>query len=65
VEAPKLVTKALGTALDALRENDAYLREAGVFDAELIEQWIAGRHAEIEEIRQRPHPHEFTLYFNA
>jgi len=56
---------SLEEALDNLEKDHAYLVEGGVFTEDLIETWIEyKRNAEIQPIRQRPHPHEFELYYD-
>ncbi|MGV4328279.1 type I glutamate--ammonia ligase [Trueperella pyogenes] len=57
--------QSLEDALRALEEDHDYLTEGGVFDEDIIETWIAyKRDKEIEPLRQRPHPYEFTLYYD-
>lgn len=59
---PATLTEALA-ALDADR---AYLLEGDVFTTDLINGWIAYKlENEVDELRTRPHPHEFALYFNS
>ncbi|QOQ38944.1 type I glutamate--ammonia ligase [Trueperella pecoris] len=57
--------ESLEDALRALEADHDYLTEGGVFDEDIIETWIAyKREKEIEPLRQRPHPYEFTLYYD-
>ncbi|MBU3759264.1 MAG: type I glutamate--ammonia ligase [Candidatus Omnitrophica bacterium] len=59
------VPGSLEEALDALEKDHAFLLEGGVFTQDVIQTWIQyKREVEIEAIRQRPHPHEFYLYFD-
>ena len=59
------VPGSFGEVLDALEADHEYLLEGGVFTEDLIETWIAyKRTAEIDQIRRRPHPHEFELYYD-
>jgi len=61
----KSVPGSLAEALDALDRDRAFLLEGGVFDDDVIDNWIALKHAtEIEPLAIRPHPHEFELYFD-
>lgn len=54
-----------GDALDALASDHDFLVKDGVFDSTFLRQWIATkRRDEVEEVRTRPHPHEFALYFD-
>ncbi len=57
--------RSLAGSLDALAADHAYLLAGGVFTRELIQHWIDLKRREIEEVEQRPHPHEFSLYPNA
>jgi glutamine synthetase len=57
-----------GTLDEALAELEAdhdFLLRGDVFTADAIATWVDyKREAEIVPIRQRPHPHEFELYFD-
>ena len=49
-----------------LEADHAYLTEGGVFTPDLIETWLDyKRTGELDELRLRPHPHEFELYYDA
>ena len=55
----------LQSALAALQQDHAYLLEGGVFTDDVIHYWIKyKRDNELDALRQRPHPHEFSLYFD-
>ena len=55
---------SLEEALDALKKDHAFLLKGDVFTKELIETWIDYKFEnEIQELRQRPHPYEFFLYY--
>lgn len=57
--------ESLEDALCALEADHDYLTEGGVFDEDIIETWVAyKRDKEIEPLRQRPHPYEFSLYYD-
>jgi len=57
---------SLEQALAALKKDHAFLMEGGVFPEELISSWIEWKETkEIDELRLRPHPHEFHLYYDA
>ena len=61
----KTVPGSLEGVLDALEKDHKFLLEGNVFTKELIETWISyKRETEVDEIRQRPHPHEFFLYYD-
>ncbi|MCH7855943.1 MAG: type I glutamate--ammonia ligase [Gemmatimonadetes bacterium] len=56
---------SLEEALGALGEDHAFLTKGNVFTDDLIEEWISYKtENEIEELRLRPHPHEFYLYYD-
>jgi len=56
---------SLTGALNALEEDHDYLTEGDVFTADLIETWIDYKRTnEVDEVRLRPHPHEFELYYD-
>jgi glutamine synthetase len=55
----------LAEALDALEADHEFLTENDVFTEELIRSYIEHkRSAEVDAIRERPHPHEFSLYYD-
>jgi glutamine synthetase len=59
------VPGSLDAALDALEADNEFLRAGGVFTDDLIETWLEyKRIKEIDEIRLRPHPWEFMLYYD-
>jgi glutamine synthetase len=56
---------SLEEAIDALERDHEFLLQDGVFPPDVIEAWIeTKRELEIDFIRLRPHPGEFSLYFN-
>jgi glutamine synthetase len=60
------VPGSLGEALDALEADHEFLLAGGVFSEELIRTWIDyKRENEVDVVRLRPHPAEFTLYYDA
>ncbi len=59
------VPGSLEAVLDNLEADHAFLTEGGVFTEDLIETWLDyKRTAELDELRLRPHPHEFELYYD-
>jgi glutamine synthetase len=61
----KTVPASLEEAINALEEDYEYLLQGNVFTKDVIEVWIEyKRKKEIEEVRIRPHPYEFHLYFD-
>lgn len=59
------VPASLDRALDALEDDHDYLLEGGVFTPDLIATWLEYKRVnEIDPIRLRPHPYEFTMYYD-
>jgi len=59
------VPASLNGALEALNADHHYLMEGGVFTKDFIDNWINLKYEEVQQLRQRPHPHEFTMYYDA
>jgi glutamine synthetase len=60
------VPGSLDEALDALEADHEFLLAGGVFTEDLIETWIRyKRFSEADQVRLRPHPWEFALYYDA
>jgi glutamine synthetase len=60
------VPGSLEEALDALEADHEFLLKGGVFTQDLIDTWIRHkRREEADEVRLRPHPWEFALYYDA
>ena len=56
---------SLPEALDALEADNEFLLKGDVFTKDVIDNWIEyKRIEEVDAIRLRPHPHEFTLYYD-
>ena len=62
------VTELPGTldrALEALEADHEFLLKGDVFTPRLVERWIRYKHEkEVDVIRMRPHPLEFSMYFD-
>jgi glutamine synthetase len=59
------VPASLPEVLDTLEGDHEFLLAGDVFTPDLIETWIDyKREHEITPIAQRPHPHEFELYYD-
>lgn len=57
--------KSLEGALDALRKDQEYLLKGDVFTEDVIQTWIDYKLTrEVAEVQIRPHPHEFSLYYD-
>lgn len=62
----KSVPNSLDESIDALERDNKFLLEGGVFTPDIIETWIDyKRTRELDAIKQRPHPWEFYLYYDA
>jgi glutamine synthetase len=56
---------SLEEAINALEADHAFLLRGGVFTEDLIQTWIEWKRSkELDPIRLRPHPHEFSLYYD-
>ena len=62
----KQVPGSLSETLDALEADHDFLLRGDVFTQDLIEIWLDyKRTREVDELRLRPHPYEFMLYYDA
>ncbi len=62
----KEVPGSLELVLQALEADHEFLLKGDVFTTDLLESYIAYKYdTEVNPMRMRPHPHEFTLYFDA
>jgi glutamine synthetase len=53
-------------ALKALEEDHEFLTSGGVFTEDFINAWIEYKlDNEVNPLRLRPHPYEFSLYYDA
>ena len=60
------VPGSLEDALAALEKDHDFLLKDDVFTQDVIETWVEyKRTQEIDELRLRPHPYEFALYYDA
>jgi glutamine synthetase len=59
------VPASLEKALDALEADHEFLLKGDVFTPDAIEVWLSyKRKREVDAVRLRPHPYEFTLYYD-
>jgi len=57
---------SLNAALTALEADHDFLTQGSVFSPEMLTQWIDyKRQAEYFAVRNRPHPYEMSLYYDA
>jgi glutamine synthetase len=50
--------------LDALEDDNEFLKAGDVFTDDLIEMYIDLKRQDVDALRLRPHPYEFNLYFD-
>jgi glutamine synthetase len=62
--AEDFLPRSLDDSLDALENDHAFLLRGDVFPESLIHRWLEIKRAEISAINTRPHPYEFTMYFD-
>jgi glutamine synthetase len=56
---------SLDASLDALENDHDFLLKGDVFTPQLIDRWISyKREREIQPLRLRPHPLEFSMYYD-
>ena len=61
----KTVPESLDESLQALEDDHEYLTRGDVFTQDVIDGWLKyKRENEIAEMRLRPHPYEFHLYYD-
>ena len=60
------VPGSLEETLDALEDDHEFLLAGDVFTSDLVETWLDYKRTnEVDEMRLRPHPYEFFLYYDA
>ncbi len=61
----KSLPTSLFEAAEALKKDHNFLLEGEIFSEQLIETWIDQKlHVEYDEVRNRPHPYEMSLYYD-
>ncbi len=56
---------SLEEALSALKEDHEFMMKGDVFTQDVIDMWIEYKtDNEVNDVKLRPHPHEFFLYFD-
>jgi len=59
------VPASLEGALDALAKDHEFLLKGDVFTQDVIDTWIGYKsERDVDELRLRPHPHEFAMYYD-
>ena len=60
------VPGSLEETLNALEEDHEFMLVGDVFTSDLVETWLDYKRTnEVDEMRLRPHPYEFFLYYDA
>lgn len=60
----KSLPTSLEEALESLAGDSGFLTSSGIFDQELISDWIKSKNKELADLRGRPHPFEVESYFD-
>jgi glutamine synthetase len=61
----KQVPGSLEEVLDTLESDHQWLLDGGVFTQDVIDTWIEyKRIRELDQVRLRPHPYEFFMYYD-
>ena len=57
--------RSLYESLEALQADHEFMLKGNVFTKDVIDYWVDYKmEEEVQAIDSRPHPHEFSLYFN-
>ncbi len=57
--------ESLEESLNCLEDDHEFLLKGGVFSEDIVEAWIGyKRENEVAPMKVRPHPHEFSLYYD-
>ncbi len=59
------VPGSLHESLDALEADHVFLLEGGVFTTDMLEHYVELKRSQANEVRLRPTPMEFSLYYDA
>ncbi len=58
------VPGSLDDALDALEDDHSFLLEGGVFTTDVLEHYVDLKRSQADEVRLRPSPIEFAMYYD-
>ncbi len=58
------VPSSLSEACDHLEKDHEFLLKGDVFTEDVVETWIEMKRKEQDQIRLRPHPYEFHMYYD-
>jgi glutamine synthetase len=59
------VAGSLAEAMDCLEADHEFLLKGDVFSTDFLSMWIAAKRREHDTLRLRPHPYEFSMYYDA
>ncbi len=62
---PRMLPYSLARTFEALEDDKEFLTRDGVFSDELIDTWTKLKKSEMDQVKVRPHPWEFRLYYDA
>jgi glutamine synthetase len=60
---PQVPDSLLGS-IEALEKDHEFLLKGDVFNKDFIDNWCAMKRDEYNQLRLRPHPYEFEMYFD-
>ena len=63
-ETIKSLPTSLENAVKSLKEDHFFLTKDGIFEEEMIEEWVTVKLSEEFELRSHPHPFELEKYFD-
>lgn len=58
------VSHSLHNALEALKEDNQFLKEGGVFTEDMLQSYIGLKEAEVTRLAMTTHPVEFEMYYS-
>ena len=58
------VPGSLDGAVEALEQDHEFLLKGDVFTKDFLETWMGKKRAEAADLRLRPHPYEFFMYYD-
>src|SRR4030081_1905160 len=58
------VPDSLRGAIEALQADHSFLLKGDVFNADFVANWIDMKQKEYDALRLRPHPYEFSMYYD-
>jgi len=56
--------RSTAAALAALENDHDFLLKGDVFNSDFITNWLEMKQKEYDALRLRPHPYEFSMYYD-